>query len=337
MLAALCAACNGPRGGASPARGTAGAPAGAPLPAGPQRTRLLALQSALTDREDALAERLVEILRAGPLEPAEARFVEGAERVLEGRRVTAALTLALESRPAEDATEEAPRFTLWLTVRSSVARDVRLELPPADLRRSRHAIDARGAEGMEVESRAVRALERLKVPAGGTREVALLDYDLPCGRALAVRERWTLATRSGQVRVGERVLPAAEIAVAPCERERLSPLFPGEPVAADAPAERLGSGEPLATRDFLELALRVPEGDRPAALAALGPVLERLAGEDPDRLRRAEPALRWLAGRRDVATGPETWGRYLREGRWDAPVRRPDEGGLDLPGDRRAR
>lgn len=335
MLAATCAACSGPRGELpSGSRSVAGPRP----PPGAQHPRLLALQSALTEREDALAERLVELLRAGPLEPGELRFVEGAERILEGRRVTGALALTLESRTAEGSTEEAPRFTLWLVVRSQVPQEVRLELPPADLRRSRHAIDARGAEGMEVESRAVRALESLRVPAGGTREVALLDYDLPCGRALAVRERWTLATRSGHVRVGERVLPATGLPAVSCERERLSPLFPGQAVAADAPAERLGSSDPLGTRDFLELALRVPEVDRPAALAALEPVLERLADEDPDRLRRAEPALRWLAGRRDVATGPETWGRYLREGRWDTPAReREDDGDLDLPGDRRAR
>jgi hypothetical protein len=330
LVLAGCAACTGPRGAVAPA------PATPPGVASPQRARLLALQAALQEHEDELAEHLIGLLRGTPLTASEARFLEGAELVLEGRRVVAGLQLALESRPTEGVSEEAARFTLWLTIGSRLAQDVELELPPADLRRARHAIDARGAEGMEVESRAVHALDALLVPAGGTREVPLMDYDLPCGRALAVREHWSLATRSGQVRVGDRHLPAAEVVVTDCQRERLSPLFPAEPVAPGAPAERLASSEPLTTRAFLELALRVAPVERAAALESLEPVVQRLAGEDPDRLRRAEPALRWLTGRRDVTTGPETWSRYLREGRWDQPVERPrQDDDLDLPGDRR--
>lgn len=295
---------------------------------------LRALQAALEEEEDELAQRLVATLRTRELTSEEDALVAAAERVLAGRELVRALELTLESVPVEGAPEGA--FQLRLRARSRAATPLRLSLPPADLKRMRVAMDAHGMEGIEYESRACTALGALEVPAGGERELELFSYELPIGRALAVRETWALATRSGEIEGGGTSYPAARVAVSGCERERLSPFVEARTLEARALADFLVASEPPPARALLEVAMGIPIERRPAALDALTPVVMRLSQEDPERVKAAEPALRWLTGERDLGADPASWARWLRVRQERAREAEQAADGLDLPAGPRA-
>jgi len=267
-----------------------------------------ALASALRAGQDAQAGALIQRLRQGPLTEAERGLLESAERVLAGRGLVRGLTLVLRSEALAD---EPGRFRLVLEASSAAAEPLRLRLPPADLKRLRTSIDVRGVEGLEFESKASHALADLVVPPGVTARTEVLIYELALGRALAVRERWRLEPRAGEIECAGLSYPAQEVRVEGCERERLSPLLATGPAEAGALAARLeGEAEP-SVRALLELALRTPPEAREAALAELAPVVERLARTNPARVAAAEPALRWWTQNRELGPDAGAWARYL--------------------------
>ena len=323
LALALCAgACSTP----ARASGTPSTPADESV--SPLNVPLLAsLQQALEQGEDELAGRLIARLRTRTLSTAEERAVAAAERVLFGRARVRELDLALESEPASDAPEGA--FSLWLVARSRSARPVTLALPPADLKRARAAIDANGLESLEYESTASRVLCGLALAPGGEQRIELLRYELPCGRALAVRERWRLESRSGDLLYDGASYPAARVPVRGCSRERVSPLVAGPEAPGSTLAEVLSGGEALTPRQVLEVALRIPREEREAALRPLGALVEGLPQE---RIQAVEPALRWLTGNRDIGPDGPRWARYLAA-RAELGAE-PEEGerpALDLP------
>ena len=289
-----------------------------------------ALRAALAAGEDERATRCVAALRARPLGARELELVNGAEKVLAGRALVRGLELALESEP--DPSEDG-RFRLVLVARSEAPGDLTLRLPPCDLKRLRATIDGNGVESLDYESRASSALRALALPPATEKRVELCTYELPIGRALAVRERWRLEPRSGEIESAGERYPAAAVRVAICERERLSPLVVPEPVASDALAQRLAADEPPRLRELLELALRTPRAEREAALAALEPVVARLAHATPQRVQICEPALRWLTQNRDLGPDASAWARYLaaRVAAGSGGEESKPAGGLDLP------
>jgi hypothetical protein len=221
-----------------------------------------------------------------------------------------------------------------LVARSSAAEALRLRLPPCDLKRARASMDARGVEGLEYESKVSPVLNELSLAPGVEQRVELVTYELPLGRALGVRERWRVETRSGEIECAGERFPAARVRIAGCERERLSPLLEAGPVAAGALGERLAASEAPSRRALLELAMRVPGTEREAALRALAPVVADLARKAPERVTAAEPALRWLTQNRDIGPDAAGWARYL-EARCAAGAGEPDRerenDRLDLP------
>lgn len=293
----------------------------------------VALQGALEDGEDQLARSIVASLRARPLTPREDELARSAERVLDGRALVRSLDLELVSEPADLAGGTA--YRLVLCARSSARVPVVLSLPPADLKRSRSAIDADGLEGLEFESRTTRALENLELAPSEERRIELLAYELPLGRALGLRERWRCQTRSGEIRSGGEVFPAARVEVRGCERERLSPLVAGAPAAPAELLSLLEGPEPASSRALLDTALRIDPALRPETLRLLAPVVERLAFESPERVEASEPALRWLTGNRDLGRDPRGWAAYLRLRAEPLPAT-PVPGELDLPGSPRS-
>lgn len=310
-----------------PAAASTGAPVAVLSPA--SEAAFQALRSALAQGEDEVAAGILARLRRGALSARERELVEGAERVLAGRALVRTLELELVSEPVPG---ESASFRLVLRARSQASAGVRLRLPPCDLKRRRTTMDARGVEGLDYESRASSALAKLELEPGVERRVEILSYELPLGRALAVRERWRLETRSGEIESAGAVYPAAAVRVAGCERERLSPLLDPAPATSTDLAERLAAETPPRARELLELALRTPRADVEACLAELAPLVERLAAEAPERVQASEPALRWLTQNRDLGPDAGAWARYLtaRVAAGDASDAAPP-GGLDLP------
>ncbi|HEX6884088.1 MAG TPA: hypothetical protein VF530_11975 [Planctomycetota bacterium] len=279
-----------------------------PLASEANEAAFRALAAALRAGQDAQAGALIQRLRQGTLGAAELGLLDSAERVLAGRALVRGLALALRSEPLA---EEPGRFRLVLEASSSASEPLRLRLPPADLKRLRTSIDVRGVEGLEFESKASHALADLVVPPGVTTRAEVLTYELALGRALAVRERWRLEPRAGEIECAGLRYPAQGVRVEGCERERLSPLVASGPAEAGALAAQLeGQAEP-AVRGLLELALRTPPEAREAALAELAPVVARLARTQPERVAAAEPALRWWTQNRDLGPDAAAWARYL--------------------------
>ena len=333
---ALLAACHAAGGERAPAPPSAAAVPGlagdSPSPA--NEAAFLNLRSALARGDDELAARILVGLRERALSAPELELVARAERVLTGRALVRGLELDLVSEPVPDAEGS---FRLALLARSQAAERVRLKLPPCDLKRRRATMDARGVEGLDYESRASSALRTLELLPGVEQRVELLTYELPLGRALAVRERWRLEPRSGEIESGGNSYPAAAVPVASCERERFSPLLAPGAAASTALAGRLAALEPPSQRELLELALRTPRAAHAEALCALAPVVARLAREAPERVQAAEPALRWLTQNRELGQDAGAWARYLAARALDprlVPGARTDSapsGGLDLP------
>jgi hypothetical protein len=291
-----------------------------------------ALSAALASGNDALARGLVASLRKRTLLPEEKALLDSAEKVLTGRELVHTLELTLASEPVAGAEG---RFVLVLRARTQHTSALHLRLPPADLKRLRANVNALGAEGLDYESKVTPVLRDLVLEPSLENRVELLTYELPLGRSLGVRERWRLETRSGEIEADGVRYPAANVKVNGCERERLSPLCAAEPVAPDALATRLASPQPPSMRELLELALRTPPEEREAGLAALAPIVAELARSAPERIARAEPALRWWTQNRELGNDAAAWARYL-EARSSAThaAGEPSPDGLDLPAQR---
>jgi len=331
LAAALLAACQATGGARTEAPAAAAERSDPTSPA-----RFQALAAALEEGEDDLARAILAGLRARPLTVHEEERAASAERVLRGRELVRALELSLASEPVPGA--EA-RYRLVLVARSSAAEALELHLPPCDLKRSRASMDARGIEGLEFESRVSSALAELRLAPGVEQRVELLTYELPLGRALGVRERWRVETRSGEIACAGESFPAARVKIAGCERERLASLLDPEAVDPGALGERLVASEVPSRRALLELALRVRSTEREAALRALAPVVAELARTAPERIAAAEPALRWLTQNRDIGPDAAGWARYLAT-RVAAGASEPaggrEDDRLDLPAPGRA-
>jgi len=276
-------------------------------PAAVARGDFAGLQAALAAGDDPRAAQLVNELARRELARDEAAQVEAARSVLRGRELVASLGLELAS---EEVSARPGLFELVLRVENRSSAALTLALPPADLKRHRATIDVRGAEGLEFDSLQCTVLSELALGPGARERRVLLTYELPLGRALAVRERWALAPRSGEVRADGRRYPAAGVVVAGCARERVSPLL-GEELAPSALAAALQAEPAPDTRLLLETALRIAPTAREAALGALSEPVAALARSAPERVRAAEPALRWLTGNRDLGGDAAAWARYL--------------------------
>jgi len=314
VLCVLLAAC----------RASGDAPSGPVVPSG--RAEFVALQAALASGDDGRAAGLVDELSRAELAREERAQLEAARSVLRGRALVAGLVLELASEEVA-ATPGLYELVLRAENRGDVA--LTLALPPADLKRHRATIDAHGAEGLEFDSTQCSVLAELSLAPHARVRHVLLSYELPLGRALAVRERWALAPRSGEVRADGRRHPAAGVEVRACARERVSPLL-GAELPPTALAEAL-TGEPAPdARQLLETALRVAPAAREAALAGLVEPMAELARRAPERVRAAEPALRWLTGNRDLGADASGWARLLavRATTGPVPAERPR---LDLP------
>jgi hypothetical protein len=323
LLSAPLAACLA--GGGGPAPGADGPPLAAPE----NEAAFQALGAALADGRDAEAAALAGRLRQRPLTRDELGLLDSAERVLRGRELVRGLDLRLVTVPDPD---DLGTFALVLEAVTTASVPLVLRLPAAEVKRSRASINAHGDEGLEFESKASRALAELRLAPGVTTRVELRRYELALGRALAVRERWRLEPRAGEIELGGARFPAQRVRVIGCERERLSPLLAPGSVPAGALAEGLRAEPPTSARALLELALRTSTDEREQALAALVPVIEDLAARDPARVAAAEPALRWLTQNRDLGPDAKAWARYLA-GRpaAEGAGREPGEGALDLP------
>jgi len=315
------------------AAGCASAPAPrdrGPAPDARFQPALDALAAAIAADDDEVARRMAERIRALGPDAGTLELLRGLERILEGRALVGALSLALEVE--EDAGE--PRLCrVWLVARSAIDAPVRLELAPPSLVHTSSAV-AVGAPEEGFELLEPRSVDRLPLddlavleipPAGEELRLELTEVSVSTGWALARRDRWRLETRSGSVVHGGESYPAAKPPVAPCERVVLAPYLPAQRLEPAVLADYV-RGETVAVPPLLERAVRIEPERWPEALD----LLAELSPELPDeRLAEISPALRWLARSSRLGADPVAWRHWLAQRRGAGP--RSTIPGLDLP------
>jgi len=276
----------------------------------PQNRPLFAsLAAAVEDGDEGLAEGILLRLRSRSLTNHEESLATAFERVLTGRKLVSQVVFSLRSEPLDQ--EE--RFRLVLCVENLGKVSLLLDLPPADLARFRLGVAEDGNEGSEYDNRMIDNLSGLHLEPESRREFELLEYGLPVGEFLAVRERWQLRPRSGEVYFAGEAYPAANVKVAPCERVRLRDESGQEPVRPEDLAALLQDPDELEASVLLEHAVRVPAGDREVALASVAPYVERWAYSEPERIEAVAPTLRWLSQNTRLGGEAQAWDRYLQD------------------------
>ncbi len=289
------------------------------------------LGAALRDGDEELARSILARTPRSGLSSAERAFFAACERVLTGRELAGGLALALRTEPAGSASGANLRLVLELS--HSGAETLTLRLPPADLEHLRVALDERGIESRWLEVQVVPGLEAVVLEPGVPRAIELARPRVEVGRALAVRDRWQLVFRSGEIERGGEVFPVRELAAPRFERVTLSSALPPEPAPPEELVEALADPErPLA--ELLVLAVRIAPGQQEELLRLLAVEVERLSSTDPGRLRDVAPALRWITRAEEPGADAEAWAGWFRAWKHEDESTRGREGRderLDLP------
>jgi hypothetical protein len=286
---------------------------------------LQVLESALAAGADELARRVLAGIQArAPTGPARER-ARAAQRVLTGRELARAIDARLESEPAPSGQER-----VLLVLENSRDEPLQLCFPPVSLELTATAIDAEGVETQNQASQLVGALAELTLGPHARRRVELARHAAPSGSALALRERWRLVVRAGEIQSGGESYPAAGLTVHVLERTRVSSALEARVVTAEELARALRGDPALSRPAFLALAVRVPTDQRLAALRALAPLVHDLAHARPESAAALIPGLAWLARTRQPGVDPVAWARSLSVLAEEPPseARAPS---LDLP------
>ena len=286
---------------------------------------LRALGTALENDEDELARQILGRLKRQPLDDTERELVATYERILVGRTLVDAVRFELTSEAA--GTDE---VRIVLRLLQETGATLRLRLPPADLGRLQVGVDAQGLEGRDFESSVVVALTDLELPSGVEVEIQLGRALIRPGRAIALRDRWRLTLRSGEILRGGESYPAGRLPRPVHERISLAEEVESDPSTAVELVAAITDTE-VAPAEVLLLAVRLPDEERESALRALAPEVAAMAAEDPERLRSMAASLRWVARTREPGADPRHWAAWL-----DAWSQREREQGprpqLQLPG-----
>gem|GEM_PF-6946098 len=287
-----------------PERNLAGAPVGpegsTPEDAARFEAALQAVLAALESDDTEVARLMLRrILAQRPTGDALA-LAERLVQVVDGRAVMDAVRfeLVVDQDPARR-----HRSRLRLVIETDLRAPARLELAPLVVTRTLSTLDPLGAERWRTDTFLWEPGATLELPAAGaTREHVVHTAELPRGELLAVRERWSVAGRSGFVHFEGARLPARAFELEARDKEWLAsfldrgPLDPSVFAAfVDDPANATLDDATYTAR-LLERTLRVPL-DRRSELLDL--VAERAPRLDDRQLARLFPALRWLAASTD--------------------------------------
>ena len=284
-----------------------------------------ALHATIEDGEDVVARQILDSILARRPPAHLVEFAQGYERILDGRALVRDVELKLVSERV-GGSELDHRLVFEASHRRQ--GDVVLHIPPSSLRRNLVGIDPAGNESKSLSTEVTRILENMTVPAGEVVRIPLLDYELPVGGGLAIRERWTLDLRAGQFEHNGETLPAQNPPVAAAERTRIARFLPTDAVD---PAEllRYVRAEEVYLPPLIERAVRIDPERRDETLDLLTPEVLRLAEEDPERLERIAPALRWLARTGRHGNQASLWSAWFEaRANPDDPIDSPV---LDLP------
>ncbi len=296
---------------------------------GYQAPAFAALGAAVADGEDEMARAILDrILARSPEGEARERAL-AYDRILRGRALVRAVDLSLR---LEELPRDAGHQRLVLDAVQRTEDVLRLALLPGTLEHRRSGVDALGVQHTELETRTADRLDEVVLLPGEVRSIPLGRFPVRLDGVIALRERWRLLLRSGEIFLGEQGFPAAHVPVTPLEVDRLSGQLDPEPTTAEDLLALLDAGEEVALLDFLALAVRVDPEMRGDVLAEVLPSASRWVSDSRERYESLEPALLWLAGEGALGgDGLEDWvqGESVRTLPED-----PDSG-LDLPGARR--
>lgn len=300
---------------------------------------LEALEQAVSAGDDGVARDILDRLMLLDPRGRALDLARSYAKILDGRALVSSLHLALVTRaeppepggpsePREDAASSAGSSSgarvlpdgaggsgarhlgLYLSAENAGLETFDLVPGPATLHVEHSSVDARGNEEHSVETHTFEKLELLRILPGALSEIRLAHFFLAVPRAsLAVRLTFDLELRSGGVKREQAELPAMRLGVTESSAVRLCDRLEAQGPSAPGDLAALAQRGRLALDEALELAVRVPFGERTAALEALRPIAPALTESDMQSL---VPSLRWLSRTGDPGGDPDVWRAWLR-------------------------
>lgn len=233
------------------------------------------------------------------------------ERILDGREAVQALHLELVDTREEPLPGPGERHdhVLELVVRNDGDRPVELSPGPSTLITEHERLDVRATFERASETHTYEKLATLELGVGEEKRLELLAFFLePQERTLAERLVFRFEMRSGGVRREGRDLPAMHFPITSIEVVRLSEPLAARSASTIGELEKLLESAKVRTADALDLVLRLPVSDRPAALDAIRKRSRFLPETD---VKELIPALRWITGASEPGGDPSAWRAWL--------------------------
>ena len=288
------------------------------------------LEAALGARDDPLAMRILTRILARDPHGVALERARAFERILEGRAWIAQVAIKLEATRVGTSDE-------WL-VRAIATNSDSVELTlhgaPPILRTYLLGVSPEGLEQRFGRQTAVESLARWSLPPGKEISVELGKFDIPTGRALAVRALFVLEFLPGEVLRDKAARPATNLPVARAEAVHLAGFLPSDPVQPEELARYVRESM-IRNPPLLERAVRIPLDQRARALDLLTPAALELPSVE---LEKITVALRWLSGASELGADARSWRQWLAERartrERDANGVHSNPGGLDLPDER---
>ena len=227
------------------------------------------------------------------------------DRILTGRSWVAGLSLELEASFEQDERQA----QVFLRVSGRERGALILAPGPGTLTVQSSSLSPDGHELHNSWTTHTSDVQNIAVDGDGVAEIPLGSFPVIVPpETLAVRVRWGLELRSGEVRVGQEGYPAMGFQVKPCRVERLAPFLPTDAVEPAELVRYVREGGTFMPA-LLERAVRIAPERRSEALDGLAPLV---AAASKYQLELLAPALRWLTDRDDPRSGPIGWKNWFR-------------------------
>lgn len=246
--------------------------------------------AAIEAGDDELARTILLRMRGFHTDEGTQAWIDNVMKVLEGRRLLAALDMSLVVVQSE--TDGTRVRELMLRVVSGEGATVVLQMTPPSLRCRRDWLDGFGNGGHTDESAALDFLNKLTVPGNSQIEIPIMSLDGSRGTAAAIREAWDLEMHFCSLQSGDSTYPVNAPSVRGTERYLLASHLNLGALDAGPLIETLTQKETPPLPKVVERGVRIPVEGMSAALDELTPVVEQLPLA---RVALAASVFAWMA------------------------------------------
>lgn len=278
------------------------------------QAQLQALQNAVAENEQDLAEQIARSL-AARLEVEDLMEIEGNDgvrqvltgfqRILIGRRILMDLDLRLET----ELVEGTGKVRLWLRGDSANVVPVTLRPGGAMLRIERLFAEPSGEMLYNMSQAFFEDLTTLHLVQGETFQRDLGLHPIQLGsHSIASRTTWTLDLTAGSVERDGTEYPAQETPIQMTDRVELAKDLPNVPLLPEELAAAV-LDPTVGMAGVMERCVRIHPREYDIALDALAPLVSRAT--DSEVVGRLAPCLRWLSRGRAGGADPGALRRWM--------------------------